>query len=53
MQTRDFPQRPVSPYRERIVPGWLPCLIIINVSHGTFTATDLFQLVKAPGLERW
>lgn len=50
-QTGDLPRRPVSPYRARIVPGWLLRLIIINVSHRAFTATDLFQLVKALGLE--
>lgn len=53
MQTRDLPQRPMSPYHARIVPGWLPCLIIINVCHRAFTATDLFQLVNVLGLERW
>lgn len=53
MQTRDLPQHPVPPYHARIVPGWLLCLIIINVCHRAFTDTDLFQLVKALGLERW
>lgn len=53
MQTGALPQRPVAPYHARIVPGWLPCLIIINMCHRAFTAADLFKLVKALGLERW
>lgn len=51
MQTRALPQRPVAPYHERIVPGWLLCLIIINVCHRAFAAADLFKLVKVLGLE--
>lgn len=53
MQTRDLPQRPMFPYHARIVPGWLPCLTIINECHSAFTATGLFKLVKVLGLERW
>lgn len=53
MQTRALPQRPAAPYHARILPGWLPCLIIINVCHRAFTAAELFKLVKVLGLESW